>query len=201
MIIALFAGVLFAGNWPTMQGRKNVTTNWVYWYTGSSGTDSLSTKILFNNSIIYVDSADTWVRIDNTADSCSKPFNLTDGAFSAHAINIQTISGGFTSNVTGDNSIALEVSARDYLKYKDIFNDYVTSFSGWFSDVIGDGNETIKYSLEMPADSTGTTSKVYVKANFHLNGDQGRLCPSIPSGSLTTSTDSMYVDSLYYRGR
>ena len=79
VLIGLFAVSLFAEAEPTA-GEKTVQKSLVTW-SAASGNWLLKTRILFLGDAVYVDTSATgqtnqFKRVDNTADSCSNPFNL-----------------------------------------------------------------------------------------------------------------------------
>lgn len=187
-----------ASAWNTIQGKSNVTEDWVFWNTGSSAADSISTQIVFIGGNVYLDSSDTWIRIDDTADSCSKAVNLSDGAHAIHPYDLRLLIGSVRSPSDDSNSVDFNIETRTQIYYKDSYGKYHTRYTDWMFYEHPAILDSVQSTVAFPGSATGTTAKVWTKSRFNVTGDQMRLCPVTPAD---ITADSVLIDSLYYRGR
>lgn len=156
-----------------------------------------STFIKAKNSQILIDSAGTEIRIDNTADSCSLPFNMHQGAQLSPnpAVWKKIFHGSVLSSQTSGQNIKFSLESRR-IRYS------TTGARGpywtpWVKegdqDMTGAGCTGLVDTLltkDVAAADTEETQEIAV----YKDGVQGRLCPSI-SGTVGAS-DSIVIDDI-----
>lgn len=163
----------------------------VYWGTSSDS----SLKILHHAGFVYYDSAGlgtNYKRIDNTADSCSRPFWIATrtGTYPTKQLELE---GRVRAVNAASNAAVYRLETR-----------YVQNLSqglyyGWRrrGKVASYTGAAILDSVSMP--HTGVTSKTTVGGLFYVTGDQARLCTDNATGTSTTAGDSVKTDTLVVR--
>ncbi len=160
----------------------------VYWGTA---TDS-SLKEMWLVDKHYHDSSGTWVRDDNRADSCSRPFWIASemGTYPVWKYEIEKHIHGVDKD---SNTMVYRVETRyvqDWPK---------RMYWGWRKNgmVRSTPDVTILDTIIVP--NTTVTTKVSVGALFFVTGDQARLCPDELPSTANGTTDSIFGDTILVR--
>lgn len=160
----------------------------VWWGTA---TDS-SLKEMWLVASHYHDSAGTWVRDDNRADSCSRPFRIsTDmGTYPIWKYEFETRR---RSKDKDSGSIVYRVETR-YQANSTKGTDW-----GWRRKgmITGYADVTIVDSVITPTPTVVTKSTV--GGLFFVTGDQARLCPDELPATANGTADSIFGDTAIVR--
>lgn len=160
----------------------------VWWGTSSDS----SLRILHRGGSVYYDSAGggtNYKRIDNTADSCSRPFWIAS-QMGTYPVWKYELEGRVRAVNATSNAAVYRVETRFV---KDLTKG---TFWGWRRQgrLLGYTGVTVQDSVVMP--NTGLTSKMTVAGLFFVTGDQARLCTDNATGTSTSAGDSSKTDTL-----
>jgi hypothetical protein len=163
----------------------------VWW--GTSADSSL--RVLHRGGFVYYDSAGggtNYKRIDNTADSCSRPF-LIASRMGTYPIWKYELEARVRAVNAASNAAVYRVETR-YVK-----DETRGTYWGWRRQgrLLGYADVTVQDSVVFP--HTGLTSKMTVAGLFFVTGDQGRLCTDNATGTSTAAGDSVKSDTLIVR--
>jgi hypothetical protein len=216
IIVAILAALVVAQT-VTIQGYKNVTTQYVYFDPGSTNTDSTTKLLLRGNSTadtIWADSSGTLVQIDGTADSCSYPFFLTDYALrtsgvveynsepsNTHPIQTMAINVLIEADGKDSNQVKFHIDTRDWVREKNATGHWRWKQTAWTPRGFEKSGGGFTVLDTVITDSTQSTSKQRQKLHFNVTGDEARLCPEITTLFGNDLTDSVWIDSIMYQGR
>lgn len=187
----LFTLILLASMaWPqtaTISGQRGYGS-FVYW--GTATDSSLKTLQLVDNH--YWDSSGTWVRNDNRADSCSRPFPIGLGV-GAYPIWKYELERRVRSKDADSGTMVYRVETR-YIR-----NATDKTYWGWRPKgrLVGFADVSILDSVIAP--SPGVTTKTSTGNLFFVTGDEARLCPDALPGTANAATDSIFNDTLIVR--
>lgn len=191
VIFALMAFVCMANAQKVVITGNSNDIERVYWGTSSDS----SLRILHHAGFVYYDSAGlgtNYKRIDNTADSCSRPFWIATrlGTYPTKQLELE---GRVRAVNAASNAAVYRVETRyvqnlsQGLYYGWRRRGKVTSYTG----------AAILDSVSMP--HTGVSSKTTVGGLFYVTGDQARLCTDNATGTSTSAGDSVKTDTLIVR--
>lgn len=160
----------------------------VFW--GTSADSSL--RILHRGGFVYYDSAGggtNYKRIDNTADSCSRPFLLASRMGTYPVWKYELEARVRAVNATS-NAAVYRVETR-YVK-----DETKGTYWGWRrrGKLAGYADVTVQDSVVMA--HTDLTTKTTVSGLFFVTGDQARLCTDNATGTSTAAGDSAKSDTL-----
>jgi len=187
----LFTLILLASMaWPqsvTLSGQRGYGSL-VYW--GTATDSSLKTLQLVDNH--YWDSVGTWVRNDNRADSCSRPFKLGFGVGTYGVWKFE-----FERRVRSVDADSGTMVYRVETRYSK--NTPGGANWGWRpkGKLVGYTDATILDSVIAP--SPGVATKTTTANLFFVTGDEARLCPDALPGTANAATDSIFNDTLIVR--
>lgn len=172
-----------------ISGQKGSET-FVYW--GTATDSSLKTMQLVDNH--YWDSAGTWVRNDNRADSCSRPFSINLGV-GIYPVWLYEFERRVRSRDADSGTMVYRVETR-YLR-----NAVNKTYWGWREKgkLVGHVDATVIDSFIVP--TPGKTTKTTTGNWFAVTGDEARLCPDALPGTANGATDSIFNDTLIVRRR
>lgn len=203
IIIAIMALCAIAFGTETIQGQKAVNATFVKWTTGAN----IKTRLQFHIGNVYLDTSTTgqtgaWKRIDNTADSCSRPFLITSdssgGLRPIWEYRLWQIS----------KSVNLTLGLHVYrIQTRERVNDSARGPQGflrWTPWTVKGTNSgytdvTVQDSILMP--SPRLTSKASQYSYGFVAGTQARLCPDNAPTTSASAGDSVIVDSLMFIAR
>lgn len=172
----------------TIFGQQGVATP-IYWGTATDST----LKAMWLVDKHYHDSAGTWVRDDNRADSCSRPFRIaTSGG--AHPIwKYELETRRRSKDATDSGTIVYRVETRNIRNFTNGTN------WGWRRKgmVSGYVDVAIQDSVVLPAPMV--TTKSTIAGLFFVTGDEARLCPDELPGTANVATDSIFDDTTTVR--
>jgi hypothetical protein len=169
------------------QGGSSVKVWW------GSSTDS-SLKIMHRGGFVYYDSASlntNWKRIDNTSDSCSRPFAIaSEGTYPVWKYELE---GRVRAVNATSNAAVYRVETR-YVK-----DPIKQTYWGWrrVRMLTGYTDVSVQDSTVFP--HTGVTTKSTLGGLFFVTGDQARICTDNASGTSTAAGDSVKTDTLIVR--
>ncbi len=163
----------------------------VWWGTSSDS----SLRILHRGGFVYYDSAGggtNYKRIDNTADSCSRPFPIAS-RMGTYPIWKYELEGRVRAVNAASNAAVYRVETR-YVR-----DETRGTYWGWRrrGALQGYADVTIQDSVSFP--HTTVASKTTVAGLFFVTGDQARLCTDNATGTSTAAGDSVKTDTLITR--
>ena len=194
LTLLALASIGFAATNVSVSG-SNDWSRWVYWVSGSDTSQTVRVK----NSIIEIDTSGSgdWVRIDNTADSCSAPVTVSQGRTDADGPTYiwKQMFGASVLNSDASTGMLFYIESR---RARPTMRRgvYQLGWSDWveFGQQVFDGNIDPKDSLTVGEISVVDTYKMQERG-FQKDGEQVRFCPAIV-GTVGAS-DSVVVDSAY----
>lgn len=203
MFLILFTLFAFARpDGETVVGQKVIRQSLVTWSTGAYKN---KTRLLFLSTNVYLDTSVTgqagqFVRIDNTADSCSNPFPIVAD------------SNGTTRPVwefrLWEQVRAIDKDSSQHVyrlqTRERIWNNTFKAplFTAWTMKGANSGyaDVTVQDSLLFPTARVTTKISQYTLA--FVAGSWARLCPDdVPGKTSPNSADSLFTDSLYFFAR
>lgn len=201
-LIALFALVTLALPATDIQGQRNITSQIITWTTGAN-TGKAKLLILSPDGSTYRTYLDTgtgaWKRIDNISDSCSQAFNLGgDSAGGARPIWLQKIRYRERSVDKDGGTFRIKIQTRER-RWDATQKQWV--WGDWSRAGIGVGTSTNPIADTINTTTPGTTAQMSAECRFDADGVQARACIAGRTGTATGSTDSNFIDSLFYYGR
>ena len=203
MFLPALLGVVFGDGTETILGQKNIRTTLVTW-SAASGNWSSKTRLLFLGNSVYVDTsttgqANSWKRIDNTADSCSNPIPLAlDSNGATRPIWLyevfETVRG-----VDGDStSHTYRVQTRER-----VYDNAIKSlrWTPWTRRGANNGYVDVTVQDSLLFGNAASTSKTSMYALGFYLGSWGRLCPDDNVATANAAGDSVFADSLQHFAR
>lgn len=183
----------------TVDGQHNQNTELVTWNVGPS---LKRTHGIIRGGNVYIDSvqssSQTFVRVDDAADSCSNPFWLTrpasDSLGKVRPIWENRLWGTFRGVDADSTTFVLRLQTQERV-YSQSTGAYRwspwtrTGKNGSAPDV------TVTDSVVIPNLNSTTAFSQYVY--FSAAGVRGRFCPDANIGSGTAAGDTIHFDSLH----
>ncbi len=167
------------------QGSESIV---VYW--GTSTDSSLKDMWLVDKH--YHDSAGTWVRDDNRADSCSRPFWIASdgGTYPIWKFELETRRRAVDKD---SGAYVYRVETR-YVQ-----NSKKATYWGWRRKGMLNGYQDVSVTDSVVLPTPLLVTKSTVAGLFFVTGDQGRLCPDELAGTANGTTDSIFGDTTLVR--
>lgn len=196
-LLAILALPLLAGE--TIEGQKPINVSPVTW---NIGANIGKTRILILGGIVYLDTSATgqtgsWRRIDNTADSCSRPVLLTSDSTGAVRPIWEYRTWQLTRSRDADSSThTFRVQTREREFLGSLPGKQIATWTPWTVKGANNGYADVTIQDSVLVANARTTSKVSQYSFFFVAGTQARFCPDNITGTATTNTDSIFVDSL-----
>lgn len=202
-IIAIMALCALAFGTETIQGQKAINSTFVKWTTGAN----VKTRLMFHIGNVYLDTSTTgqagaWKRIDNTADSCSRPFLITaDSTGSTRPIWEYRLWQVAKSVNTTLGLHVYRIQTRERVIDSSMGRQSSQRWTPWTMKGTNTGylDVTVQDSVLMP--SPRLTSKASQYSFGFVAGTQARLCPDNAPTTSASAGDSVIVDSLMFYAR
>ncbi|MEO7778507.1 MAG: hypothetical protein ABIY63_13325 [Fibrobacteria bacterium] len=183
LLYLLFLASLALAQRTVISGQAGVAS-YVWWGTATDST----LKELWLVDKHYHDSAGTWVRDDNRADSCSRPFKI--------ATDMGTYPVWLYELETRTRALDPDSNARAYyIETRFIKNSTKKDYWGWRRRGMVRGSLNMNYQDSISIPTTLSTSKRTVAAQFAVTGDEARLCPDEIASTANAAGDSIKSDT------
>lgn len=186
LILALAGFTLAQGTSSTIAGQYGVSGQYVKF-----GSD-LSDTVLFADSVVYRDSAGTFVQIDNAADSCSQPVIVEKrGAF---PIWLMELSWTVEATATASSAFKFNIESR-YCKDARLSLDC----KAWVPVGVQVNDPNVAFADTIQTLDVGSTDAIRTRGRYFVTGSQVRFCPE--SQTTGGASDSVFVYDMIHRVR
>lgn len=196
-LLAAMAIPLLAGE--AIEGQKGLRVEPATWTTGAN---TGKTRLLILGGSVFLDTSTTgqagsWKRIDNTADSCSQPVPITSDSTGTVRPIWEYRLWQLTRSRDADSSThTFRVQTRERQFLGPIAGKRIAGWTPWTVKGANSGYADVTIQDSVLVANARTTSKVSQYSLFFVAGTQARFCPDNITGTATTNTDSIFVDSL-----
>lgn len=196
-LLAALAIPLLAGE--AIEGQKGLRVEPVTW---NIGANIGKTRLLILGGVVYLDTSATgqtgsWRRIDNTADSCSQPALITSDTTGTTRPVWENRLWQLTRSRDADSSThVFRIQTRERQFLGPLAGKRPAAWTPWTAKGANNGYADVTIQDSVLVANARTTSKVSQYSLFFVAGTQARFCPDNITGTATTNTDSIFVDSL-----
>lgn len=198
ILFLIFCLPIFATD-NTVDGQRNQNVELVTW---NVSTSLKRTHGIILAGIVYIDSVQsatqTYVRVDNTADSCSNPFWLVrpspDSLGKVRPTWENRVFGSIRSVDKDSSTFVLRVQTRERV-YDQSTAAY--RFTPWTRSGSNSGSADVSVTDAVTFPNIGVTTVQSQYVYFSVAGLQGRFCPDNNASTAAAAGDTVHFDSLH----
>lgn len=197
LLILLALPLLATDN--TVDGQRNQNVELVTW---NVSTSLKRTHGIILAGIVYIDSVQssvqTYVRVDNTADSCSNPYWLVrpapDSLGKVRPAWENRVWGSFRAVDKDSSTFYLRVQTRER-----IFDGATGAYrwTPWTRAGSNGSSPDVTVSDVITVPNMGSVTEFSQYMYFSAAGLQGRFCPDNNTSSAAAAGDTIHFDSLH----